>query len=791
MTRSALCAGLNVIEIGSGSVAAAMTGMILADAGARVIKLEPPEGDALRGENASGFLVWNRGKESRIADLRAGEGRQVLCDLVRGADIVIEAFAPGVTRAWGVDGETLRAASPALIHCSIRGFGSAGPYASLKAYDPVVAAKLGLWDRAPYAFREGPLMMPVPWASFGAAMQATAGLMGALIVRGQTGRGQCIEATLASGLEPIDYMVATVVQLAAKRKRVGDSARSPVPPSRYGVLLATRDGRLIQTSTVQPHQGRALCKVAGIESLMDDPRYSKLPTFDTIEDAQAWEDQLLEAFHREDLSYWLPLLEGSPDIAFEVACTSEDGVRHPQIVHNGDVITIEDPRVGPIQQVGPIGHFSRTPIAPSRSAPGLDEHAGEFTLGDRNFGHAGAPPHAFSGVTIVEFGYFYAMPYAVAMLAALGARVIKIEDARGDPHRASFGAEVASNKTTAGKESISLDLRSPRGQHIVRQIIAQADVFITGFRAGVAEKLGLGYEVLQALNPRLLYVHAAGYGPDGPYAHRALYAQAAQAVGGSFGRQVGYWSDPARVAGWSVAELQAVIFPRLHQVIDGDSNAALVVLAALSLGIYHQRRTGEGQRLDMSMIAANAWAYGDDFCIYAGKPPARLCDEDYFGVSALERIYRCGDETWLCLAARRPKELQALAAVLGEPKFVGMSDGEIMSALSSVFAQRPALDWEAALTAVGVGAASVSMGGLASTTSFDHGLKQSGLTVVCEHPLFGEMTRWAPPVSFSEGEGRIARPCMRGEHNRAILQDLGYGDAEIADLEASGVVFPP
>src|SRR5690606_28956711 len=113
-----------------------------------------------------------------------------------------------------------------------------------------------------------------------------------------------------------------------------------------------------------------------------------------------------------------------------------------------------------------------------------------------------------------------------------------------------------------------------------------------------------------------------GYGGDGPYAHRALYAQAAQAVGGSFGRQVGYWSDPQRIAGWSLVELQALVFPRLHQVTDGDSNPALTVMAAIALGVYEQSRSGEGQRLDTSMIAGNAWAYADDFCRYAGKPPA-------------------------------------------------------------------------------------------------------------------------------------------------------------------------
>ena len=166
-------------------------------------------------------------------------------------------------------------------------------------------------------------------------------------------------------------------------------------------------------------------------------------------------------------------------------------------------------------------------------------------------------------------------------------------------------------------------------------------MFVTGFRSGVAEKLGLGYDELTALNPRLLYVHAAGYGSDGPYAKRALYAQAAQAVAGSFGRQVGYWSDPAHDIGMASIEMQVVVLPRLEpgrrRRLQSPRSA---LLAALSLGIYHQRRTGEGQLLQTSMISGNAWGYSDDFCTYDGKPPVPLGDSEYYGTTALDRVYR-------------------------------------------------------------------------------------------------------------------------------------------------------
>ena len=800
---TAICDGLNVVELGAGSVASSMGGMVLADAGARVIKVEPPEGDRLRTQNPSGFLVWNRGKESVVADLRTDAGRRPLRELARTADVVIEAFSPGTTDAWGIGAEALCADNPALVHCSITGFGPTGPYARLKAYDSLVAAKVGLWARGAFGHRDGPLMYPVPWASFGAAMQAVAGILGALIVREQTGRGQRLDATLVAGLDPVDYFVATIAQLMAKKgERPAMDARSATSSSRYGVLVATKDGRFIQTSTLLSHQGKALCDVAGIAPALEEPRFARLPMFDTPDDAQAWEDLLLEAFRTEDLDYWLPRLLASPDIAFEVGGTSEDGLAHPQIVHNGDVTTVEDPALGPARQVGPIGHFEATPIVINRSAPALGANDGPFILGRVTAGGEASPEHPFSGVTIVEFGYFYAMPYATAMAAALGARVIKVEDANGDPHRMSFGPEVASNKTTAAKESLSVDLRTPEGRALTQELVAKADVFVTGFRSGVPEKLGLGYEELRARNDRLLYVHAAGYGSDGPYAPRALYAQAAQAVAGSFGRQVGYWADPERNLDMSVIELQAVVLPRLGQVVDGDSNAALALFAALALGIYHQHRTGRGQKLVTSMIGGNAWAYSDDFCTYADKPAVRLCDSEYFGTSATDRLYRAADGTWVCVATRSQSEYEALARTMELPELVNddrfatpdartHNDDALAAGLAARFADKPAAEWESTLTNAGVGCVEVNMQGQPVVTSFDPVLRESGLTVAFEHPLFGEMVRAAPPVAFSDTPGRVGPPCVRGEHNHRILAELGYGNEQIASLEARGVIIPP
>ena len=552
--------------------------MVLADHGARVLKVEPPEGDRLRAAHPSAALVWNRGKESVIADLRTTDGQATVRELARDADVVIEAFSPGRADEWGIGADALRAENPGLVYCAISGFGANGPYARLKGYEALVCAKAGLFSRGEFAPRRGPAMFPQNFGGFGAAMLTVGGVLAALLVRERTGKGQRLDTSLLQGLDPVDYFMTTIYQMAVRNGGAPPplDAAAMLSASRYSVLVCTKDGRFIQTSTLLPHQATALTEAAGIAHILDDPKFNRLPMFETPDDAQEWEDLLWQAFRERNLADWLPVLESYEDIAFEVARTSEEGLDHPQIVHNEDALTVDDPDHGPVRQVSPLGHFSATPPEFPGASPALGATSGPFV----STSPASTPPpstsspspaHPLDGVTIVEFGYFYAMPFATTLAAALGARVIKVEDAKGDPMRTSFGPELGAVKVLAGKESVSVDLGSDEGREIARRLVDTADVFITGFRTGVAERNGLGYDELAKRNPRLLYVHGAGYGTDGPYARRAIYAQAAEAVAGSFGRQVGAWLAPERNLDMSVIEIQAVVAPRLAHVVDGDS----------------------------------------------------------------------------------------------------------------------------------------------------------------------------------------------------------------------------
>ena len=187
-----------------------------------------------------------------------------------------------------------------------------------------------------------------------------------------------------------------------------------------------------------------------------------------------------------------------------------------------------------------------------------------------------------------------------------------------------------------GKESLAVDLQTPEGQKIVQEARRRAPTCSsTASAPGVAERMGLDYATLSKLNPRLVYVHAAGYGVDGPLAHRPIYAQVAQAVAGSIGRYGGRWLDPEFTKTLSWIEAQIVVLPRLRGLVDGDSNAALAVLSSILLALYDQRRTGKGQFLSTTMIGGNALAYADDFVRYDGKPRLPVADEENHGLHAL------------------------------------------------------------------------------------------------------------------------------------------------------------
>ena len=268
------------------------------------------------------------------------------------------------------------------------------------------------------------------------------------------------------------------------------------------------------------------------------------------EDAQAWEDLLWEAMAAAPVR---TLGEGLPGRSRTSRSSSPGSARRASTTSRsattGRPSPCQDPTRGPVEQIGPIARFAATPsridrvgTAARRSTPATSPRCRPRT--DRT---ARRREHPLAGVTIVELGYFYAMPYGVTMAGALGARVIKLEGTtrRSDAHLASASAETGAREDDGGQgepRRRPADARGPAdraGGSWPRRTCSS-----TGSAPASPSGWASDYATLSKLNPRLVYVHAAGYGIDGPFAHRPIYAQVAQAVAGSIGRYGGRWLDP-------------------------------------------------------------------------------------------------------------------------------------------------------------------------------------------------------------------------------------------------------
>src|SRR5262245_35209424 len=261
--------GLRIVELGRG-MAGAMAGMFLAENGATVVKVEPPGGVPYRHEPS--FLVWDRGKESVVADLGTDAGRAAVHDLLAWADGAIEDFRPGGADRLGVGWTDVERAHPHLVYASISGFGERGPFRDLPGYEQLVAAVTGRMATL-NGYREGPIFTAAPIACYGAANLATQGLLAAVLDRARTGRGQRVSTSLLHAL--VTYDMTSGYGHRIHTPQEGGKAYGVMP---LGFMTApTKDGRFLQMCSRAPHLFRNWMRALGMESLYDDPAYHEMP----------------------------------------------------------------------------------------------------------------------------------------------------------------------------------------------------------------------------------------------------------------------------------------------------------------------------------------------------------------------------------------------------------------------------------------------------------------------------------------------------------------------------------
>jgi len=390
-----------------------------------------------------------------------------------------------------------------------------------------------------------------------------------------------------------------------------------------------------------------------------------------------------------------------------------------------------------------------------------------------------------TGYRVLELAHLIAGPVCGMYLADMGADVVKIEHPTGgDASRTAYGTQLGGESAVfvtvnRNKRSIALDLARPEGRAAFDRLVARADVVLEAYRGGVAERLGIDWPRLARLNPRLVYCSLSAFGPDGPWRDKPGVDMLVQAMGGLMA-VIGEPEGPPMLCGAPVL----------------DTIGALMAGQGLLTALLHRERTGEGQRVDVSLLAGTILAHAARLSIFlaTGEEPGRWGSGHPYIVpfQAFEAsdgwVYVAVwiDRLWapFCDAVENP-------ALARDPRFATRADrrerrAELTARLAPVFRTRTVADWMARLEAHDVLCAPVNR---YADLPFDPQIAASRLLVEQEHPRAGRFRTLDTPIRFDRTPGGIRTPAPGlGEHTDAVLTEAGLRPADLADLRKSGAI---
>ena len=391
------------------------------------------------------------------------------------------------------------------------------------------------------------------------------------------------------------------------------------------------------------------------------------------------------------------------------------------------------------------------------------------------------PVKILDNITVIECATFVTGPYATALLADLGARVIKIESAPdGDPYR-YFAPDPAFSFNFAhlnrNKESLVLDLKAPEGKEICLELLETADVFVENFRPGTADRLGIGYESLKALNPKLVYCSISAFGQSGPYAEKPGFDTLGQAMSGL----LSLLSDPndPKVMGMAVSDY-----------VTGLS-AGYGILAAL----LARANSGAGCRVETSLLQATLSFIGETVAGYlrTGNVPNRMARVKNAHAFALV----CQDGKPLAIHCSVPEKFWLALLKAAERMDIAADDRfkirdsrrqhyeALEQTLAPTFKTKTREQWLKILEAHDVPAAPLYD---VAEVLDDPQVKHLGLIEEVEHRAAGRLRFVGGPVRFDNlSKDKAAPPPLVGEHSEKILRELGHDDAAIEALATQGV----
>ena len=745
--------GVRVLDFGQ-YIAGPLAGMLLADQGADVIRVDPPGGPMWE---TPANATWNRGKRSITLNLKQFDDLAIAKRMIESADVVIENFRPGVMERLGLGPQAATSVNPRLVYCSLPGFASDDPRAQVRAFEGVVGAATATY-RPHDSGSDRPVYTAIPISSNYAAFQAVVSIVIALFARGRDGVGQWIEVPLFDSTFP---------SIGSRGLRVHDPAHVvPTPRGIWSGVFECADGRWVQFGGSGNQNFRQFVEAAGIttwdqegltdiERLMRDPELCaehlrRARELFKTRPAQAWEDLVARA--------------GSE---CAVCRTSAEWFEHPHVLASQMVLEVDDPQYGKMLQPGINVRLSRTPGAVRQPAPKPDQHRVEILAGLEARPTQASPPvlaatmrAALAGVRVLDLCIILAGPTLGRTLAEFGADVIKIDN----PTR---GGYIAShNDVNRGKRSLLLDLKSAAGRDVFWRLLEDADVVAQNYRAGKLEKLGLSYEAIRQRKPDIVYASLNAFGHLGPWAERPGHEQFAQAA---TGMQCRFGGDGP---------------PMIQPNPINDYGTGFMGAYAVALALLHRQRTGEGQHVDTA-LAYTAMMHQSPFMhLYDGKRWDEPIGQDRLGSGPLHRAYRARDG-WFFIGARQD-EAPRLAAVDGLTDLASLRGEALEQALAQCFAGDTVANWVARLTSAGIGAHRY----IADLDELlqDPYVTAHALSLTREHDEIGLVTTCGPAPRLSRTPIQPGHPAPKpGADAIEILTEIGLGDRVEALIEA-GVV---
>ncbi len=777
--------GFTVVDCSEG-VAGGYAGRLLADLGARVVKVEPPGGERLRWlgpfrgdkpdrEQGGLHLALNAGKESVVVDLDTPEGQQRFRTLADGADLVLESAGPGVMASRGLGYEALSDGHAALVYASHSPFGSDGPYAK-RATSEIVDYAMGGYMYFSGHPERAPLLVPGHQGELHAGMQLACGAVIALWHALRSGAGQHVDVST------FESMLNAHSWLTTQWTHEGEIAGRT-----ESVIIPCADGAIFWMG------GAASTDVFLLmdrPDLIADPRWSTVagwreaaPEVRAMLASWASDKSKHEIYH---LAQQLRVPLTPVNTVEDLACSEQFNVR-------GWWRRVDHPAAGQVELPGPPWLFSETPARVS-SAPLLDSSAG-ISLPQRAAAE-GTPGRAaraqpFEGLRVLEVTANWAGPLAGRHFGDMGADVIKFEVGRRPATRGGHpaGREAWTtpynrsgyfNLFNRNKRDLVMDLSTPQGRELFLRLVEDADVVVENNSARVFPQFGLDYATLAARNPRIVMCSMSGFGAFGPEQHYVAYGANIEASGGLVA-VTGYGDGVLYHTGSFYAD-----------PITGTQGALGIVAALIA-----RERSGHGQYIDMALQESGAAFQVEAIMDYRLNGRVAGPMNNRSRRIAPQGAYRCaGSDGWVAIGVETDDQWAALASVIGRPELAETfpdvtarlaAQDQIDEAIGAWSLQFDHNRATALLQSAGVPSGPV----LANWEIVsDPHLYRRGYFVDVVHPEVGHH-RWdGYPWQLSRTPGQVRRPApLFGEHNDDVLQNtLRLSHEEIAALRSDGVV---